>query len=281
MILCHAFLQQGDVTHITGDITFAGLLLSRKSTILTIHDCGILKRKKGFRKWLLRKLWFEWPMLHARFVTTVSQTAADDLKAECRFDPSKLIVIPNAISEKFQYHPKTFERNCPRILHIGTAPNKNLPRLIEAISDLPIELVVIGKLDDEQKLALERQQVRFTNLMSLSHEEVIQEYRKADIVCYASLYEGFGLPILEAQATGRPVLTSNRCSMPDVAGGAAILVEPESVESIRSGILKLIEDGQLREKLVSLGLENVKRFRLDTMSRRYAELYDILMREKM
>jgi glycosyltransferase involved in cell wall biosynthesis len=99
------------------------------------------------------------------------------------------------------------------------------------------------------------------------------QYRMADIVCFASLYEGFGLPILEAQATGRPVVTSDRCSMPYVAGGAALLVNPESVDSIRSGIQSLIDNAQLREQLIVQGLENVKRFRISTMCEKYAELY--------
>jgi glycosyltransferase involved in cell wall biosynthesis len=276
-IAFHAQQHQGDVTHITGDITFAALFLRPHSTIITVHDCGILKRKKGLRKWLLKKLWFEWPMRRARFITTVSQSAANDLVSECRFNPDKLHVIPNAISEKFQFIPRAFPTETPRLLQIGTAPNKNLPRLIRAIKGLNVELTIIGKLSETDKNELMNSQIRFQNLMSLSLEQVVEEYQKADIVCFASLYEGFGLPILEAQATGRPVITSNRCSMPDVAGEAAVLVEPESETSIRHGILSLINNDHLRQTLVSRGLENVKRFRLSEMSQRYAELYRAIL----
>jgi glycosyltransferase involved in cell wall biosynthesis len=273
LIAWHAFFNQGAVTHITGDITFAALLLFSKSTIITIHDCGILKRKHGIRKWLLKKLWFEWPMRRSRFVTTVSQSAADDIISECKVDQSKLIVIPNAISDHFQNVPKEFNSDCPRLLHIGTAPNKNLTRLIHAISGLTSELVIIGKISDDDRRLLKEKNIRFINFISLSQNEVVMQYRMADIVCFASLYEGFGLPILEAQATGRPVVTSDRCSMPYVAGGAALLVNPESVDSIRSGIQSLIDNAQLREQLIVQGLENVKRFRISTMCEKYAELY--------
>lgn len=273
LIAWHAFLNQGAVTHITGDITFAALLLAPKSTIITVHDCGILKRKRGVRKWLLKKLWFEWPMHRAKFVTTVSQSAADDLISECKFDVSKLVVIPNAISEKFQYSPKVFNSACPRLLHIGTAPNKNLARLVSAIAGMSVELVIIGKLSESVQALLAENKIVYSNLFSLSPEEVVRQYQMADIVCFTSLYEGFGLPILEGQATGRPVVTSDRCSMPYVAGDAAILVNPESTDSIRVGISSIISNESLRAKLIRDGLENVKRFRLSTMCEKYADLY--------
>jgi glycosyltransferase involved in cell wall biosynthesis len=273
LIALHAFLNQGAVTHITGDITFAALLLARKSTIITVHDCGILKRKHGVRKWLLKKLWFEWPMNRAKFVTTVSQSAADDLISECKFDASKLVVIPNAISEKFQYSPKLFNSACPRLLHIGTAPNKNLDRLVAAIVGMSVELVIIGKLSHSAQALLAENKIVYSNQFSLTPEEIVQQYQASDIVCFTSLYEGFGLPILEGQATGRPVITSDRCSMPYVAGNAAVLVNPESTDSIRTGIRSIISDELLRAKLVRDGLENVKRFRLAAMCEKYAALY--------
>lgn len=273
LIAGHAFLNQGAVTHITGDITFAALFLAPKSTIITVHDCGILKRKSGVRKWLLKKLWFEWPMHRAKFVTTVSQSAADDLISECKFDARKLVVIPNAISEKFQYSPKSFNALCPRLLHIGTAPNKNLDRLVAAIAGMSVELVIIGKLSESVQALLAENKIVYSNLFSLTPEEIVQQYQMADIVCFTSLYEGFGLPILEGQATGRPVVTSDRCSMPYVAGDAAVLVNPESTDSIRAGISSIISNESLRAKLIRDGLENVKRFRLSTMCEKYADLY--------
>lgn len=276
-IAYHARQNQGDVTHITGDITFAAILLRPQTTIITVHDCGILKRKKGLRKWLLKKLWFEWPMRQAKFITTVSQSAADDLASECSFDSTKLHVIPNAISDKFQHSPRSFSTSFPRLLHVGTAPNKNLPRLIRAIKGLPVELVIIGRLSDSEKRELTESQIRYQNLVSLTLDEIVEQYQQADIVCFASLYEGFGLPILEAQATGRPVITSNRCSMPDVAGRAALLVDPEVTDSIREGVIKIMLDADLRQQLVESGLENVKRYRLSTMSQEYASLYRELL----
>lgn len=272
-IALHAWWHQGDVTHVTGDITFAAILLNRKRTILTILDCGILQRKRGIKRWLLKKIWFEWPMRRARWVTTISRSAANDLKEFCRFDHQKLKVIPVAISEQFKFVPKEFSMDCPKLLQIGTAPNKNLPRLLAAIERLNVELCIIGKLSPETIADLNSRRIRYRNLYNISEDEMLEEYRQADIVCFASLYEGFGMPILEAQATGRPVITSNRYSMPEVAGEGALFVDPTSTESIRSGILTIMNSRTLREQLIQRGQENVLRFTGEKIAANYGELY--------
>jgi glycosyltransferase involved in cell wall biosynthesis len=272
-IALHAWWNQGTVTHVTGDITFAAILLNRKRTILTILDCGILQRKRGIKRWLLKKIWFEWPMRRTRWVTTISHSAADDLTEFCRFDHRKLKVIPVAISERFQFVPKEFSTDCPKLLQIGTAPNKNIPRLLAAIEGLNVELCIIGKLSPETTADLNSRGIRYRNLYNISEDEMLEEYRQADIVCFASLYEGFGMPILEAQATGRPVITSDRYSMPEVAGEGAILVDPESSDSIREGLMKLLQSSELRERLQTKGLENVRRFAPNRIAQTYADLY--------
>jgi glycosyltransferase involved in cell wall biosynthesis len=276
-IVVHAWWNQGTVTHVTGDITFAAVFLNRHKTVLTILDCGILQRKKGIKRWLIKKIWFEWPMRRARWVTTISQSAANDLKALCRFDHRKLKVIPVAISERFQFVPKEFTTDSPKLLQIGTAPNKNLPRLLAAIEGLNVELCIIGKLLPENVAELISRGIRYRNLYNISEDEMLQEYRQADIVCFASLYEGFGMPILEAQATGRPVITSDRYSMPEVAGEGAMLVDPESPESIREGLLKIIQSAKLRERLKEKGLENIHRFESGHIAQNYADLYQLVL----
>jgi glycosyltransferase involved in cell wall biosynthesis len=90
---------------------------------------------------------------------------------------------------------------------------------------------------------------------------------------FASTYEGFGLPIIEANAVGRPVVTSHLWSMPEVAGKSALLVDPYDVASIRDGVLSIIEDAHLRSVLIKNGLENIKRFRLSLIAEQYSALY--------
>jgi glycosyltransferase involved in cell wall biosynthesis len=96
------------------------------------------------------------------------------------------------------------------------------------------------------------------------------------MVVFASTYEGFGLPIVEANATGRPVVTSNIFSMPEVAGDAGCFVDPFDASSIRAGIVRVVEDEAYRQGLIKKGFKNVKRFRADAIAHQYAELYNDL-----
>lgn len=107
----------------------------------------------------------------------------------------------------------------------------------------------------------------------LSDAELAEAYRRCDIVVFASLYEGFGLPILEAQATGRPVITSDFGAMPEAADDGALLVDPYSVEAIRDAVLRIKNEPTLRAELVSKGLKNVERFRPAAIAERYGEIY--------
>jgi glycosyltransferase involved in cell wall biosynthesis len=107
----------------------------------------------------------------------------------------------------------------------------------------------------------------------LTDEELVAAYRRSDMVVFASLYEGFGLPILEAQAMGRPVITSNFGAMREAAGDGALLVDPYSVEEIRAAILRIKNEPGLREDLVRKGRENAERFRADAIALEYAQIY--------
>ena len=107
----------------------------------------------------------------------------------------------------------------------------------------------------------------------LTDLELVEAYRRCDLVVFASLYEGFGLPILEAQAMGRPVITSNFGAMREAAGDGALLVDPYSVEAIREAILRVKREPALREELIAKGLRNAERFRADVVAMKYAEIY--------
>jgi glycosyltransferase involved in cell wall biosynthesis len=264
---------QGDINHITGDVHFLTYLLDRRRTVLTIHDCVTLERLRGFKRWLFWLLWYWLPEKRCTAITVISETTRQQLLRHLRCDPDKIRVIHNNVSEEFKPAPQPFNTLSPRLLHIGTTANKNLERLAEALAGLNCELVIVGRLFESQRHALQRHGVRYENHFDLSREALVEQYRHCDMVVFASTYEGFGLPIVEANAVGRPVVTSNVWSMPEVAGDAACLVDPFDVASIRAGILRVIEDSAYREQLVKRGFENVKRFRTETVTAQYAELY--------
>lgn len=129
------------------------------------------------------------------------------------------------------------------------------------------------KSSPQQKQSNQPLSTTVKELGRLTDEELVQAYRRCDMVVFASLYEGFGLPILEAQATGRPVITSNFGAMKEAASEGALLADPYSVEAIREAVLRVKNEPGLREELIAKGLRNVERFRAEAVAERYAEIY--------
>lgn len=266
--------RQGSINHVTGDIHYVALLLRKRRTVLTIHDCVGLNRLRGVRWFLLWLLWYWLPVKRAARVTVISEASRRELLDVVRCDPAKIVVVHDPISSDFVHAPRPFHEKQPTILQVGTKENKNLLRVAEALRGIPCHLRIIGMLSPDQEHALREAEVDYSSVSGISDEAIVQEYRAADMLLFASTYEGFGLPIVEAQATGRPVVTSNICSMPEVAGDGACLVDPHDVASIRAGIVRVINDRAYREELVANGLRNVKRFTAEAIAGQYAALYE-------
>ncbi|GAB4497994.1 MAG: hypothetical protein OHK0019_32640 [Saprospiraceae bacterium] len=224
-------------------------------------------------KWL----WYKWPIRKADIVTAISEKSKEEIVHYTGCPPEKIKVVPNCVNPVYRYDPQPFRAECPRILQIGVAPHKNLHRVAAALQGIRCVLEIVGQLNHEQRTMLDASGIRYENRANLSLEELAERYRVADVVIFASLYEGFGMPIIEAQATGRPVITSNIEPMPWVAGEkGACFVNPTDVESIRSGILKVIHDADFREQLIQQGQENVQRFSVERIARKYNEVYNSL-----
>lgn len=268
--------SKADIYHITGHVHYVGLILPKERTVLTIHDLRILYMRKGFRRYILKKLLFDLPIAKLKYITAISEETKREIVYHTKCSPEKIRVIQNPlpirpISEKGE----SFNTKCPRILQIGTTSNKNLDNLIKALENIECELVIIGRLDSEIRKLLAEKQINFENKINLDDDEIRNEYDKADIVTFCSTYEGFGMPIIEAQAMRTPVVTSNLSPMKEVAGEAAVLVDPYNVSSIEDGILQIIKDEKLRDDLIEKGINNIKRFEPSFI----AELYENLYRE--
>jgi glycosyltransferase involved in cell wall biosynthesis len=281
LYLClEAAFRQGEVNHVTGDINFVGLFLSPRRTVQTVLDCDYLARTGGLRQAVLRLFWLALPIRRCAYVTAISEaTKRVILQHAPRCPPDKIVVIPVAISEDFRRKERPFNRARPRVVQIGTAPNKNVPRLIEALRGLGCELDLIGGHSAEYEALLKASGTPYRYRWGLSREEMLRAYEESDIVALVSTNEGFGMPILEGQAVGRPVITANLLSMPEVAGEGACLVDPFDVAGIRAGLTRIIDDEAYRTGLVARGLENVRRFQPETIARAYLELYRRVLRE--
>jgi len=271
-----AFFYQGDVNHITGDVHYLTFFLKKSKTILTIHDCATLERLSGIRWIIFFYIWFWIPEKRVSIITVISESTKKELLRFLKCDPNKIKVVSDCVSEDFKPAPRKFSNEKPTILQIGTGKNKNIQNIAKSLINIPCHLRIVGKLDLDQIQALDTNLIEFSNVSGITDDQILTEFKDCDMLVFTSTYEGFGLPILEANATGRPVVTSNIYSMPEVAGEAACLVDPFSPKSIRNGILRIINNEDYRQELVAAGYENVKRFRPEAIALEYVKLYKML-----
>ena len=265
---------KADVYHITGSVNYLALLLPHKKTIVTIHDLvHLIHTLKGFERWLYKWMWMVLPIKYARVVTAISNSTVDDIHNYLGFKHKNIQVIPNCYNSIIKPVDKTFAKECPTIFQIGTVLHKNVSRIIKAISGLNCKFVIVGKLSDSLKNELAQYNIKYENYFNITFDEIYQLYAESDIVTFVSLTEGFGMPVIEAQAIGRPIITTNYAPMSIVAGQGACLVDPLSVEAIRAGILKIINDDAYRNKLVEAGSKNILQYSIEGVTKRYLDVY--------
>ncbi|RME82244.1 MAG: glycosyltransferase family 1 protein [Caldilineae bacterium] len=262
------------IAHIVGDVHYLALACPPQRTIVTVHDLGMLTAPQSiFARGAKRFLWFTAPLRHARLVTVISEATRNALLDTVNIDPGKVRIIPNCVAPQFRPRVAPPRNSKFRLLHIGSTPNKNLRRVALACRGLNVTLRIVGRLRPSQEQILEEAGVCFSCVSDLSLREMVAEYHQADAVVFPSLLEGFGMPIIEAQACGVPVITSDLEPMRTVTGGYALLVNPYSVEHIRWGIVRLMSQPRLREHLSKAGVKHAAAFRATEVAEQYAELY--------
>lgn len=262
------------INHITGDVHYCIVPLMFCKTILTIHDTSAYDCAKGIKKTIIKYLWFKIPLALASKVVCISDCTKNAIS---KFTKRKdVVVIPNAVDPHLSYTPKEFNQECPNILMIGTNWNKNIERTICALKDLKCHITIIGKLNDSQKHILKTNKTDYNNKYNLSDEEINVEYQLSDIVSFCSVFEGFGMPIIEANAVGRVVITSNIAPMTEVGGESVIYVNPYSVQDINSAFKEIIDNQETRNNLIVLGRKNALRFNVNKIVNDYIKLYSSL-----
>jgi glycosyltransferase involved in cell wall biosynthesis len=268
--------------------------------VVTIHDLAILRFPQNFRRWhrifttnLLPRL-----VRSVDALVTDSQATKNDLVELLAVPPERVTVIPCGIGASFfrradddPHLQSVRERYAlPRhyAITVGAIePRKNLPRLLRAIDMLGRRRAELGDftlmhvgpagwLTDEvtQTLAALRLQDRVRFLGYVPNDDLATLYRLARVSVYPSLFEGFGLPVLEAMASGCPVVTSNISSMPEVAGDAAILIDPTDEESIADGLARVWCDERLRDDLIARGLRRAASYTWEATARDTLGLYE-------
>lgn len=263
------------INHVTGDIHYCLIALIGCKTVLTIHDLVFYKFEKNiFKRFFLKLLWFDIPLLIADKVVCITKTIKEELSTISK--RKDIVVIYNSISHNFLKSESQFNHTYPCILQIGTNWNKNVENLILSIKDIKCRLRIVGKPDESMLILLRNNEIDYSIVSDLNDDEVVDEYKKCDIVAFCSVYEGFGMPIIEANAIGRCVLTSNINPMIEVASNAAYFVDPYDCKSITLGVQNLINNEAIRQELLINGYVNVLRFKVESSSSEYMSIYNDL-----
>jgi glycosyltransferase involved in cell wall biosynthesis len=261
-----------DIVHFPDQ--FACLFLPpRVKRVLTVHDITpiLFPQHHPWQRVLGYRLMLRWSTRRAHQIIVDSSHTGNDLLARRLVSPSRLSVVPLGVDERFTPHteaPLNGERyDLPErfILSVGVLePRKNHTRLIRALHLLHqqgerVGLVIAGRdgwgwVDPLAAPELAYLQPLVRIYRNVPDADLPELYRRARVFAYPSLYEGFGLPLVEAMASGTPVVTSNRSSLPEVAGDAALLVDPESPEDIAAKLLRVLREPRTRARLVAAGL---------------------------
>ena len=281
----------------------APLALAGVPCVVTIHDVFpyvLPKSSTTLDRWICY-YWLPRILPQVQHVITVSQQSKEDILEYLPVRKENVTVTPEAANAKFRVMSEAditlaLERHgtkTPYILYVGSIePRKNLLRLLQAYALLrdwsnKWHMVIVGArnfwksspvVETVKKLDLETF-VHFTGY--IPEEDLPALYNGADLFLFPSLYEGFGLPVLEAMACGTPVVTSNVSSLPEVAGEAAILVDPYDVKAIAEAMRQVLEDPELAAELREKGLERASQFTWERTARETIAVYEKVLGEEI
>jgi glycosyltransferase involved in cell wall biosynthesis len=261
-----SLLGGADVVHCP---TYYGPIRPRSRSVVTVHDLAVWRHPEAFGEWTRRYVPRVVPAVlrAAARIVAVSEFTAGELERVLGVARERVTVIPNAADAAFSADGPHADGEY--VLAVGTLePRKNLDRAIRAAERLGVELRVVG---ERGWGGVEAAGPHVRWLGRLDDEQLAAQYRGAHCLVFPSLYEGFGIPILEAMACGTPVVTSGLGAMREIADDAAILVDPLDIADIAAGIERAAsEHARLREA----GLARARQFSWDESARRTRDVYD-------
>lgn len=286
-----AFRRDGaDITHYPANF---GPIARVPGLVVTVHDLGFLRNPDWFpadRAWYYRLL-AKRTLRQARRIIADSAATRDDLRDLLGVDPSLVDVVPLGVAPEFRPRDvgsvaaARVRHRLPEryLLYVGTLePRKNLVRLIEAFSavaaEIPDDLVIAGRdgwkhapIREAAAASPHRDRIHFPGF--LAHDDLAALLTGARAFVWPSLFEGFGLPVLEAMACGAPVLTSDTSSLPEVAGDAALPVNPADTAAIAGALRRLAEDDALCGALSAAGVARAAEFTWERTARETVRAY--------
>jgi len=282
--------RQSSIVHLPNQDFARYALFLNNPFIVTVHD--LIRSCFSFgsetlSERILLKLDIRY-IKRASHIIAVSQNTKHDLMQYLKIPENRISVIYDGVDHSIfkPYEVKIFDK--PYILYAGSErPRKNLSRLFEAFAKLKgefpelklVKVGVPGRSEEYRRNVMRKldslgitQDVIFVDLAS--ELDLAHYYSSASLLAYPSLYEGFGLPPLEAMACGCPVVTSNTSSLPEVVGKAGIMVDPYNTDALAQAMRQVLTDAKLRDDMVSKGLEQAKRFSWKETARKTQEVYN-------
>ena len=270
----------------------------KNKTIVTVHDLTPLVFPKDFPRGIKGELKWEIQkrlLRNSNAIIADSNSSKKDIVKFADVQENKVSVVYLAASDKFRKinNIKT-KYNLPEkfILYVGDVTwNKNLPRLVEAVRKINLPLVMVGKALVDEKFDkenpwnrdlrkvydLSKGDEKIIKLGFVSEEDLVALYNKATVFAMPSLYEGFGLPALEAMSCGCPVVTSKKGSLSEICGNAVLYVDPYNSTDIANGIKEVFYNQKLQGELSRKGLEEAKRFSWEKTAKETANIYETLI----
>lgn len=279
-------------------------LFYRGRSVVTVHDLAIYRHPAWFpsRQQFSTQVLIPSAIRRAGHVIAVSHSTANELRQLFHVPEQRMTTIyegiskPPRFSESERRHRlQRFRLAHPFVLFVGTLePRKNLPRLVRAFDRLvedpelrrkypKLDLVMAGAMGIHARSLFKiirglRHPFRIKHVGYVSQEEKFALYQSAEAFAFPSLWEGFGLPVLEAMAFGTPVLSSNISALPEVMGDSGLLVNPEHEDEIRQGLRRLLLDPSVREKMVKTSAAQIKKFDWEQTARQTFEIYQRVAR---
>jgi glycosyltransferase involved in cell wall biosynthesis len=284
-------------------MAYVSPLINATPCVVTVYDLSFVLYPEYFR--FLNRAYLTWgtrlSTSRARRVIAISESTKRDLVRLFNLPPDKIDVVPPGV--EYTFFPngdgnavERFRRakNLPEhfILFVGTRePRKNIPTLIRAFANaksrlhFPHQLVIVGgqgwKDQALSRVIKESDMQHDVILLGFApSDELPFLYRSAEAFVYPSQYEGFGMPLLEAMASGTPVITGNLSSLPEAVGGAALLVDPRDEAALEQAIIRLISDRSLREELIAEGHDRARQFTWARAAQATADVYRRALREE-
>ena len=286
--------SQDDIIHLPNQNFARYGLLVKNLCIVTVHD--LVRLCFGFtRETISERIMLKLDIRgikRASHIIAISQATRNDLITYLKIPDDRISVIYNGIDHSLFKPYKVRILDKPYILYVGSErPRKNLDRLFEAFARLRKEfpellLVKVGVAgrarEYRQEIMRQLDRLRITQAVIfveyVSELDLAYYYSSAALLAYPSLYEGFGFPPLEAMACGCPVVTSNTSSLPEVVGEAGIMFNPYDTDSLVEAMRQVLTDSELRDDMVTKGLEQAKKFSWERTARETQEVYNKVAR---